>query len=79
MDHDPSSFGRGEEARAAIVRALWTLHERDMRPPSILQVAEATGLGKTTVRYHLDILAQRGVVRHLDGPRGWMLVPADRP
>ncbi len=69
----------GEISRTAIVRAIWQIHERDQRPPSMSQLALATGLSETNIRHHLLVLQQRGVVRNIGGAHGWMLVRATRP
>ncbi|WP_255151199.1 winged helix-turn-helix domain-containing protein [Halorarius halobius] len=48
---------RGGPTRAELVRAL------DERPRNANQLAEALGYDYTTIRHHLDVLLDNGVVR----------------
>lgn len=45
-----------------IVSAIWTLTQESGYPPSLNEVSETVGLGKTALRYRLDRLAEQGIV-----------------
>lgn len=52
---------RGGSERARILRAL------DARPRPVDRLAGALGLPPETVRHHLDVLAENGLVERMDG------------
>lgn len=61
---------RGGPNRIRVVRAL------NERPRNANQLAEALDLDYTTVRHHLDVLLQHGVVRKTDDEYGAVYVPS---
>jgi DNA-binding transcriptional ArsR family regulator len=63
---------RGGENRARI------LHEIDERPQNPNQIAEALELNYTTVRHHLDVLTENGMVEQAGEGYGAVYLPTDR-
>ncbi|HKL30809.1 MAG TPA: winged helix-turn-helix domain-containing protein [Natrialbaceae archaeon] len=63
---------RGGPNRARILRAL------DERPRNANQLAEALDLDYTTIRHHLDVLLDNGVVEQAGDGYGAVYVPTDR-
>lgn len=58
MKHEP------EKRRRAIWHAIWQFQRQYGRAPSIQQIVNATGMSsKSVVRYHLNALAERGIIR----------------
>lgn len=71
---------RGERARAEILQ----LFLGGTRPPTQQEIADAVGLGRRTVRFHLDVLVREGKLVYVDGHRGYELpseldAPGDAP
>ncbi|MCL9814587.1 ArsR/SmtB family transcription factor [Natranaeroarchaeum aerophilus] len=66
-------FGRsrGGPNRLRLVRAL------DHRPRNANQLAKALDLDYTTVRHHLDVLMQHGVVSKTDDEYGAVYEPSE--
>jgi len=63
---------RGGENRARILAAI------DERPQNPNQLAEALDLDYTTVRHHLDVLADNGMVERAGEGYGAVYLPSDR-
>ena len=63
---------RGGENRARILRAL------DDRPRNANQLAEDLELDYKTVRHHLDVLADNGIVEKSGDDYGAIYLPTDR-
>jgi len=63
---------RGGPNRARVLRAL------DDRPRNANQLAEDLDLAYKTIRYHLDVLEENGVVRGTDEDYGTVYLPTDR-
>jgi DNA-binding transcriptional ArsR family regulator len=63
---------RGGPNRARILRAL------DDRPRNANQLAEDLDLAYNTVRHHLDVLEDNGVVTSSDADYGTIYLPSDR-
>ena len=62
----------GGPNRARIVRAL------DERPRNANQLAEALDLDYKTVRHHLDVLCDRGLLRRSGDEYGAIYLPTER-
>lgn len=62
---------RGGPTRARILQAL------DERPRNANQIAEHLGLHYKTVRHHLDVLLENGVVRRHGEGEGAVYLPTD--
>lgn len=62
----------GGENRARIIDAL------DERPRNANQLAEDLDLAYKTVRHHLDVLEENGVVESTDQNYGAVYLPTDR-
>ncbi len=63
---------RGGPNRARILRAL------DERPRNANRLAEEMDLAYNTVRYHLDVLEDNGIVVSSDSDYGTVYLPSDR-
>lgn len=63
---------RGGKNRVRLLRAL------DERPRNANQLAENLDLDYKTVRHHLDVLADNGVVRDSGDDYGAVYLPTDR-
>ncbi|MFD1512750.1 ArsR/SmtB family transcription factor [Halomarina rubra] len=63
---------RGGVNRVRILRAL------DDRPRNANQLAEDLGLNYDTIRHHLDVLADNGIVRSSGDDYGAIYLPTDR-
>lgn len=63
---------RGGTNRARILRAL------DDRPRNANQLAEALDLDYKTVRHHLDVLVENGVLEDSGDDYGAVYLPTDR-
>jgi DNA-binding transcriptional ArsR family regulator len=63
---------RGGPNRARLLRAL------DERPRNANQLAEDLDLAYKTVRHHLDVLEENGVVESTDQNYGAVYLPTDR-
>ena len=63
---------RGGENRARILRAL------DERPRNANQLAEDLDLDYTTIRHHLDVLAENNVVTSSGDDYGAVYLPTDQ-
>lgn len=63
---------RGGPSRVRIVRAI------DERPRNANQLADALDLDYTTVRHHLDVLAENNVVRSSGGDYAAVYLFTDR-
>lgn len=63
---------RGGPNRARILRAL------DDRPRNANQLAEDLDLAYNTIRHHLDVLEDNGVVTSSDADYGTIYLPSDR-
>jgi DNA-binding transcriptional ArsR family regulator len=63
---------RGGPNRARILRAL------DDRPRNANQLAEDLDLAYNTVRHHLDVLEDNGIVTSSDADYGTIYLPSDR-
>ena len=63
---DPARRGneRGDGTRAAIMAVLRGRIRDGHQAPTLDEVVTATGLGKTTIRYHITLLAATGTVRY---------------
>lgn len=53
---------RGEVSRRRILRELAKLEESGGPPPTWSELAEAVGIGETTVRFHGRLLREAGLV-----------------
>ena len=63
---------RGGPNRARILRAL------DERPRNANRLAEDVELAYNTVRHHLEVLEQNGVITSSDESYGTVYLPSDR-
>ncbi|WP_121821147.1 ArsR/SmtB family transcription factor [Halostella salina] len=63
---------RGGPNRARILRAL------DDQPRNANQLADDLDLAYNTVRYHLDVLEENGVITSSDADYGVIYLPSDR-
>lgn len=63
---------RGGPNRARILKAL------DQRPRNANQLAEDLGLAYQTIRHHLDVLEENGVVASSDEDYGTIYLPSER-
>ena len=63
---------RGGPNRARILRAL------DERPRNANQLAEEFDLAYNTIRHHLDVLENNGVVESSEADYGTVYLPSDR-
>lgn len=63
---------RGGPNRARILRAL------DDRPRNANQLAEDLGLAYNTIRHHLDVLEDNGIITSSDADYGTIYLPSDR-
>ena len=63
---------RGGPNRARILRAL------DERPRNANQLAEDFDLAYNTIRHHLDVLEDNGIVKSGDASYGTIYLPSDR-
>lgn len=63
---------RGGESRARILQAI------DEQPRNANQLAEALELDYTTVRHHLDVLIDDGVLKQTGDGYGDVYLPTDR-
>ena len=63
---------RGGENRARILTAV------DERPRNPNQIADALDLDYTTVRHHLDVMADNGLVERAGEGYGAVYLPTDR-
>jgi len=63
---------RGGPNRARVLKAL------DERPRNPNQLAEDLGLAYKTVRHHLEVLEENGVVQSTDSDYGTVYLPSDR-
>ncbi|SFR35616.1 MULTISPECIES: ArsR/SmtB family transcription factor [Halorubrum] len=63
---------RGGPNRARLLRAL------DERPRNANQLAEDLDLAYKTVRHHLDVLEENGVIESTDQNYGAIYLPTDR-
>ena len=63
---------RGGPNRARLLRAL------DDRPRNANQLAEDLDLAYKTVRHHLDVLEENGVIESTDQNYGAVYLPTDR-
>lgn len=63
---------RGGPNRARILRAL------DERPRNANQLAQDVDLAYNTVRHHLQVLEENGVVTSSDASYGTVYLPSDR-
>ena len=63
---------RGGPNRARILRAL------DEQPRNANQLAADLGLAYNTVRYHLDVLEENGVISSSDADYGNIYLPSQR-
>jgi DNA-binding transcriptional ArsR family regulator len=63
---------RGGPNRARLLRAL------DSRPRNANQLAEDLDLAYNTVRHHLDVLEENGIVTSSDATYGTVYLPSDR-
>lgn len=63
---------RGGENRARILTAI------DERPQNPNQIAEALDLDYTTVRHHLGVLSDNGLVERAGDGYGAVYLPTDR-
>ncbi|WP_435183687.1 ArsR/SmtB family transcription factor [Halobellus sp. EA9] len=63
---------RGGPNRARILRAL------DERPRNANQLAEEVDLAYNTIRHHLDVLEDNGIVTSSDADYGTVYLPSDR-
>jgi DNA-binding transcriptional ArsR family regulator len=63
---------RGGPNRARLLRAL------DERPRNANQLADDLELAYKTVRHHLDVLEDNGVVESTDSDYGTVYLPSDR-
>ncbi|WP_311171989.1 winged helix-turn-helix domain-containing protein [Halobellus ordinarius] len=63
---------RGGPNRARILRAL------EERPRNANQLAEDFDLAYNTIRHHLDVLEDNGVVTSSDASYGTVYLPSDR-
>jgi len=63
---------RGGPNRARILRAL------DERPRNANQLAEELELAYNTVRHHLEVLEQNGIITSGDADYGTVYLPSDR-
>jgi DNA-binding transcriptional ArsR family regulator len=63
---------RGGANRARILRAL------DERPRNANQLAEELDLDYKTVRHHLDVLRENGLIRRSGDDYGAIYLPTDR-
>jgi len=62
---------RGGPNRARILRKL------DERPRNANQLADDLGLAYNTVRHHLDVLEQNGIVTSSDADYGTVYLPSE--
>ena len=63
---------RGGPNRARILRAL------DARPRNANQLSEDLDLAYNTIRHHLDVLEDNGVITSSDADYGTIYLPSDR-
>ncbi|MFB6252103.1 MAG: ArsR/SmtB family transcription factor [Halobellus sp.] len=63
---------RGGPNRARILRAL------DERPRNANQLAEEIDLAYNTIRHHLEILEDNGIITSSDADYGTIYLPSDR-
>ena len=63
---------RGGPNRARVVRAL------DDQPRNANQLADDLDLAYNTVRYHLDVLEENGVITSSDADYGVIYLPSER-
>ena len=63
---------RGGPNRARILRAL------DDRPRNANQLAEDLDLAYNTIRHHLDVLENNGIITSSDADYGTIYLPTDR-
>lgn len=63
---------RGGENRVRILRAL------EQQPRNANRIADALDLDYTTVRHHLDVLVDNGVVERAGDDYGAVYLPSDR-
>lgn len=63
---------RGGPNRARILRAL------DARPRNANQLAEALDMSYKTVRHHLEVLEENGILQSSDEDYGAVYLPSDR-
>ncbi|SDX92358.1 ArsR/SmtB family transcription factor [Halobellus clavatus] len=63
---------RGGPNRARILRAL------DERPRNANQLAEEVDLAYNTIRHHLEVLEDNGIVTSSDADYGTIYLPSDR-
>jgi len=63
---------RGGPNRARILRAL------DDRPRNANQLSEDLDLAYNTIRHHLDVLEDNGVITSSDADYGTIYLPSDR-
>ncbi|MFC6873273.1 ArsR/SmtB family transcription factor [Halobellus marinus] len=63
---------RGGPNRARILRAL------DKRPRNANQLAEDFDLAYNTIRHHLEVLEDNGIVTSSDASYGTVYLPSDR-
>jgi DNA-binding IclR family transcriptional regulator len=57
--------------RAAVLQTFITLAARQQRPPTVREVADALGIGKSTCHYHIQCLVSADVMGRLKGSRGF--------
>ena len=71
--------GRGRDARLLILQALDARQRADDVPPTVREMATATGLDRGSVEYHLEQMVARRWVKHTPGAgRSWRLTPLGR-
>lgn len=68
---------RSEERQQAILETVERLALTHGRPVSPQEVAEATQIAKTTVDYHVRLLAEAGRLRRHFGGRGLEVVKSE--
>lgn len=68
---------KSDERQRAILAAVEQLVGESGRPPTPGEIAAATGIPLTSVRYHAASLVQSGRLRRVYGGRGLELVPRE--
>lgn len=63
-DHARRGNERGDSTRSAIVAVLRERLREGHQAPTLDEIVTATGLGKTTIRYHINLLAIAGTIRY---------------
>lgn len=69
MRRGPDPLREPEGGRLAVYEFLLEFMDAETWAPSLDEIAQATGLGKTTVKFHLRNLARDGIIERGPGNR----------